>query len=112
LTISEVDVFDFNSGRWETLDSELPTERAGSTSVVFDEKLLVIGGESGTQVPAHSEVEVWDTDTKSWKSWPSLEQGRHGTQAFIFEDAIYVAAGSGNRGGGPELTSMEKFVVE
>jgi len=109
LTIAEVDVYDFNTGKWGTLEEPLPTQRAGTATVVQGNQLIVIGGESGEQVPAHSEVEAYDIAAKKWFSLPELQQGRHGTQAFIYRDTIFVAAGSGNRGGGPELTSMEKF---
>ncbi len=112
LTIPEVDVFDFSTNEWVTLEKLLPTERAGTTSVIADNKLIVIGGESGSQVPGHDEVEVWNTESKTWETWPSLKQGRHGTQAAIYEEGIYIAAGSGNRGGGPELTNMEKLVLQ
>lgn len=109
LTIGEVDVYDFEADKWETLDKPLPTQRAGTAAVPYGESLIIIGGESSAQVPAHSEVEVYDVASQSWTSLPSLEQGRHGTQAVLYADTIFVAAGSGNRGGGPELTSMEQY---
>ena len=108
-TISEVDVYDFSTGNWSTLDSQnnIPTQRAGNTTVVWDHFILVIGGESGNQVPAHSEVEAFNTKTQRWERFPSLHQGRHGTQAVILKNKVYIAAGSANRGGGPELNDME-----
>lgn len=109
LTIPEVDFYNFKTEQWATIEKPLPTQRAGTASVVMGNQLIVIGGESGEQVPAHSEVEAYDIDSNTWSRLPDLRQGRHGTQAFIYQDTIYVAAGSGNRGGGPELTSMEKF---
>ncbi|MGB3588712.1 MAG: kelch repeat-containing protein [Tunicatimonas sp.] len=111
LTISEVDVYDFSTNEWTTIN-HLPTERAGTTSIVADNNLIIIGGESGSQVPGHDEVEVWNTESENWETWPSLKQGRHGTQAVILNEEIYIAAGSGNRGGGPELTSMEKLSLQ
>ncbi len=112
LTINEIDVYDFSTGEWATLENPLPTERAGTTSIVVDDQLIVIGGESGSQVPAHSEVEALDLKKLVWRVWPSLEQGRHGTQGFLHKGSLYIAAGSGDRGGGPELTSLEKFSLE
>ncbi|WKN43367.1 Kelch repeat-containing protein [Tunicatimonas pelagia] len=111
LTIDEVDVYDFSTGEWMTLENQLPTERAGATSIVVDDQLIVIGGESGSQVPAHSEVEALDLKKLVWRVWPSLKQGRHGTQGFLHKESLYIAAGSGDRGGGPELTSLEKYTV-
>lgn len=75
--------------------------------MAFGSKVLVIGGESGSQVAAHSEVEAFDTKSGKWEALPSLKQGRHGTGAVIINGKIYIAAGSGNRGGGPELNDIE-----
>ncbi|TQT79302.1 ring canal kelch, partial [Xanthomonas perforans] len=33
-------------------------------------------------------------------------RGRHGTQAAQVGEDLYIAAGSGNRGGGPELQDL------
>lgn len=109
LSVPEVDVYDFKAGTWETLPAEqqIPTERAGCTAVEFNGNLLVIGGESGAQEQAHAEVERFDPGTGSWEQLPALKRGRHGTQVIVHEGKLYIAAGSGNRGGGPELSSIE-----
>ena len=109
LTVAEADVYDLDAQRWETLSNPLPTERAGSTTVVLDNHVVVIGGESDAMEAAHHQVEALDIATGQWQSWPHLQQGRHGTQAALHDGAIYIAAGSGNRGGGPELTSLERY---
>ncbi len=108
-TVKEVDVYDFKTGAWSTLDAtnNLPTLRAGNTAVAFGNKLLIIGGESDAHVEAHNEVEAYNTSTKKWEKFPSLYQGRHGTQAVLLNKKVYIAAGSANRGGGPELNDME-----
>ena len=109
LTIPEVDTYDLASQQWETLSSPLPTERAGSTTVLINNNIVVIGGESGAMEAAHPQVEALDIASGTWQEWPQLQQGRHGTQAVVYDGAIYIAAGSGNRGGGPELTSLEEY---
>lgn len=108
-TLAPVDVYDFKTGKWTTLPESLdiPTQRAGNATVVLDKKVIVIGGESGAQVPAHSEVEAFNTKTGKWETLPPLKQGRHGTGAVVINGKIYTAAGSGNRGGGPELNDVE-----
>lgn len=111
-TIGEVDVYDFKTGEWSTLDAAIPTQRAGSFNLVWGDEVVVLGGESGTQVPAHAEMEALDVKTNTWRSLPAMKEGRHGTGVLIYEGAAYVASGSGNRGGGPELTSMEKFELD
>jgi N-acetylneuraminic acid mutarotase len=111
-TIQETDVYDFSTGKWTALpaESNIPTMRAGNTAVAFGDRILVIGGESGSQVAAHNEVEAFNISTNKWEKSPSLHQGRHGTQAVMLNKKIYIAAGSANRGGGPELNDMEVLV--
>ncbi|HEV7381535.1 MAG TPA: kelch repeat-containing protein [Dyadobacter sp.] len=111
-TIKEADLYDFTTNKWITLDADngIPTMRAGHTAVAYGSKVLLIGGESGAQEAAHAEVEAYNTQTKKWERFPLLHQGRHGTQAVVMNKKVYIAAGSANRGGGPELNNMEVLV--
>ncbi len=108
-TISEVDVYDFRSGTWSTLppDQHLPTQRAGTTVVTLGDRLVVMGGESGDQVSAHDEVEAFDVHKRTWSVMPPMLQGRHGMQAINYHGKVYIAGGSSNRGGGPEMKSID-----
>jgi N-acetylneuraminic acid mutarotase len=110
LTVPEVDVYDFETARWSTLPatSNLPTPRAGTTSVVLGGEILVIGGESGAQQPAHSEVEAFDPETGRWRPLAPLNTGRHATQAVLYDGKIYIAAGSRTRGA-TEINSQEVY---
>ncbi|GAB3769609.1 kelch repeat-containing protein [Spirosoma horti] len=107
-TIAEVDVYDFKTGRWETLpaSSNIPTQRAGATAVTQGGKVWIIGGET-VQLLAHNEAEALDPKTNKWTAGPTLKQGRHGTQAVVHDGKIYIVAGSANHGGGPELNTVE-----
>jgi N-acetylneuraminic acid mutarotase len=109
LTIGEVDVFDVESGNWSTLPEtgNLPTPRAGCFAFVLGTELLIAGGESTSQKPAHAEVQALDTKTGQWRTASTLTTGRHGTGVVQWKDALYTCAGSGGRGGGPELDSTE-----
>lgn len=106
-TIKEVDYYDFKTQTWNTIEEGIPTERAGNSNLGIGPYLVVLNGESGVQVPAHAEVEMLDTRTHTWSKLPNLSQGRHGTGAAFLDGKIYVAAGSANRGGGPEINMME-----
>lgn len=110
LVIPEIDVYDFKNNSWSTLpeSANIPTMRAGCSAVNFNNKLVVIGGESA-QAVAHNEVEVLDVKKKKWGNYSPLVRGRYGTQAFVWNNRIYTATGSGNQGGGPELTTLEVF---
>ncbi|MFK7843881.1 MAG: kelch repeat-containing protein [Rhodothermales bacterium] len=108
-TVEQVDVYDFITGQWSTLPSpagDLPTPRAGAASVAVGDFVVVIGGESAQQL-AHNEAEALNTVTNTWITLQPLNVGRHGTQAIFYNDNIYIASGSGEKGGGPELTSQE-----
>ncbi|WP_355605890.1 kelch repeat-containing protein [Xanthomonas cannabis] len=105
-TIAEVDIYDVQRGTWSVAPAALPTQRAGTSAIARNGKLLIIGGESLRQVTAHDEVEAYDPQRAAWTTLPALPQGRHGTQAAAVDGSLYLAAGSANRGGGPELEDL------
>jgi hypothetical protein len=113
LTIPEVDVFDLATKTWSTLpeSSNLPTSRAGTATLAHGAELIVFGGESGTQTPAHAEVEALDTRTGTWRKLPPLLQGRHGTSAIAYDGTFYLCAGAGARGGRPLLSELEMLTL-
>jgi hypothetical protein len=108
-TVSEVDVFDIATGAWRTLPpaSNLPTPRAGIMAVRVNGGLLVVGGESPGQEAAHAETEWLDPGSGNWLRLPDMLTPRHGAQAIMTAAGVLVAGGSGNRGGGPELVSLD-----
>jgi N-acetylneuraminic acid mutarotase len=110
LTVPEVDLYDFTTSQWSTLPaaSNLPTQRAAAATVSLDNEVIIIGGESA-QLSAHKESEALNITTNTWRRLADLQQARHGTQAIVSNSGIYVAAGSGNQGGSPELNSQEAF---
>jgi len=110
LTVPEVDVYDFETGEWSTLptESNLPTPRAGATTVVLNGEILVIGGESAAQQAAHAEVEALDPATGRWRKLAPLNTRRHATQAVVYDGKLYIAAGSRTRGA-TEINSQEVF---
>lgn len=110
-TIAAVDVYDFETEEWSTWDdAPIPTERAGCTVTTRENEVIITGGEGFGQT--WGETEALSVDTREWRSLGSLNQPRHGTQMFLYQDQLYIAAGSGDQGGGPELTSMETYVFE
>ena len=108
-TVGPVDVFDFSTGTWSTLPFALPTERAGTVSVVRGEHLIVAGGESPTG--AHDDVEALDVLTHEWTTLPSLVLGRHGAGGARLADTFHLTAGVPNLGGSPELNSTERIAL-
>ncbi len=111
-TEGSVDVYDIAGNVWTTLPSgaSIPLKRAGAAVVELNGKLYVIGGES-SQSLAHKEVHVLDPASNSWSVAPSLNTGRHGTQATVFQNSLYIASGSSTQGGSSEseLNTLEKY---
>ncbi len=101
-TIPEIDVYDFSSNSWTTLPSgqNLPTERAAASAVNFNNKLVVIGGEVGSQSTALKITEEFDPIEQAWNTLGDLNSARHGTQAIVSGSGVFIAAGSPVRGGG------------
>ncbi|QRR00552.1 malectin domain-containing carbohydrate-binding protein [Dyadobacter sandarakinus] len=110
LTVPEVDVYDFGTGKWNTLPAaaNIPTQRAGAGTAVLDDELIIIGGES-PQPKAHNETEALNVNTNTWRKLANLKQGRHGSQPIVNNRGIYVATGAGNQGGSPLLTNQEVY---
>ena len=106
--INTVDYFDFSTHEWSTFKEVLPNPAAGSGTVVLDNELYFFGGETAKK-EANKLMFSFNLKDKNWKQKPSLNIGRHGTNAAVLNDKIYIASGSGNQGGGPELTSIEIY---
>ena len=114
LTVAEVDVFDLATATWSTLPppaGNLPRLRAGTMSLGVGPLLLVAGGESVTQPHAYTQIEAFDTRSGTWSLHSNFARGRHGSGLARLDDTLYVAAGSGSRGGKPELDSLESFTL-
>ncbi|WP_084418967.1 malectin domain-containing carbohydrate-binding protein, partial [Arenibacter certesii] len=109
-TISEVDVYDFTNQTWSTLPAgqNIPTPRGGSSAVNFNNKLMVIGGEGENPGPAYTAVEAYDPVSQAWSSLPSLNSPRHGTQAIVSGNGVFILGGSPVQGGGNQK-NMEYY---
>ena len=106
--INTVDYFDFSTQEWSTFKEVLPNPAAGSGTVILKNELYFFGGETAKK-EANKLMFSFNLNDKKWKQKPSLNIGRHGTNAAVLNNKIYIASGSGNQGGGPELTSIEIY---
>jgi len=107
--IAEVDVYDFTSNTWSTLPigQNLPTPRGGASTVNFNNKLIVLGGEVRDELvygvntdDALNISEEYDPVTQSWTRLTDMNFERHGTQAIVSGPGVHILGGSPNRGGG------------
>ena len=109
--VPEVDVYDFNTSSWSTLDasSNLPNPRAGLGVVVFNNEIFTIAGETTfnrVDNGAVNIVESFNPTNGLWTTRNSLNFTRHGIQAIASGDGIHVAGGS--EGGFP-IRNMEFY---
>lgn len=98
--------YDFGERVWVRGD-DLEVGRAGAATSSVCGELMVAGGETGRDL-AWERVDLFDGER--WRRAPDLKRGRHGTGLAIGEGRVWIASGSGNRGGRPELESMEQYV--
>lgn len=111
LLVEYGEVFDLQQRQWQSVTQELalPTLRAGNMVLAWGDEIVVGGGESHTQESSHYEMDSFNIKSRTWGYWPKSIQARHGSGFAIAEGYVYVASGSANRGGGPELQSIERL---
>lgn len=92
--VPEVDVYDFMTEMWSTLDASknVPTPSAGLAVVVFEGEIYAIGGEApGIN---QSKVEAYDPVLDVWTTKGSMNYPRHGIQAIVSGDGIHITCGN------------------
>jgi len=103
------DVYDFKTKTWQTLKNELPFPTAAAGVVNIGNYIIYMGGE-GSQKQAYNQTQCFDVSTGEWTQLAPLNIGRHGSGAILYNNHIYLAAGSQIQGGG-NMNSVEKFSV-
>lgn len=107
-TILSTYCYNFRTKKWKNMKAPIPVGRAGAaTARTCDGKMMIAGGE-GKFSPAFSRIDIFNG--VRWESGPSLVRARHGTGLAVAQCGcrqIFIASGSGMRGGRPELDSTE-----
>ena len=106
-TVPCVDVYDFIEEKWYTMKEEIPFPTAAGGLVELNNKLIYMGGE-GSFPHAYFQTQCLDLESGTWSQLASLVRARHGSGAILYNDEIYLAAGSPNKGGG-NMNSIEVF---
>lgn len=106
-TMPFVDVYDFIEEEWHTMKEILPYPTAAGGLVSLDDKIIYAGGE-GEYPVAYNQTCVLDLSSGKWTELSPLNRGRHSGGSVVFENEIYMAAGSPNKGGG-NLNTIEVF---
>ncbi len=104
--VKQTDVYDFKTGRW-TKSANIPTPRAGATTVGFGDEVIVAGGETERAGAAEKTVQAYNSNTGRWRTLPSLKEGRHSGGAAVLDGIMHVISGNGTRGGGDEVSTHE-----
>ncbi|KAI0559016.1 hypothetical protein FGB62_171g011 [Gracilaria domingensis] len=101
--------YSFASGVWQNMQAPIPEERAGASyGTTCAGHMMIAGGE---RTDAFSRVDVFDGS--SWTTVASLKQKRHGSGLGVSACScghIFIASGSGRKGGSPELESTEVYL--
>jgi len=97
-------VYDPATNSWASAPF-LPEPRSGGSAVLYHDRIILMGGECDGG-KTFSQNEEYDPKTMRWTRLASMPGGRHGFYATTDGQAVYVAGGSPNCGGGYSDTLM------
>lgn len=104
------DAFDLSTEEWVEGLAELPTPRGGYGAGEVDGEVIVAGGEVADR--ALGTVEAYDPGADEWRTLEPMPTPRHGIQAAVCEDAVFIAAGGAEAGGGAPTEVHEALVLD
>ena len=90
------------AGRWEQI-TQLPRWRFGDAAAAVNGKIYVLGGYDplenlGGRAPALSVVDVYDTQTNTWRAVANMPTPRNAPRTAVFSNEIYVFGGYDRKG--------------
>lgn len=104
--------YDVRRNSWVDMGAPLPFPRAGAATARTCAGALILAGGEARFSRAFDSVHVFNG--VSWASLPPLNRARHGTGLAVANcnscNHIFIASGSGARGGRPELESTELYI--
>jgi N-acetylneuraminic acid mutarotase len=110
MVMLDVDVYDFKTGTWSTLNAKLPMGTGGGTAVNLNNKIYYIGGERATDTTQNGpqkDVFVFDpAQPAAWTRAASVNLARNGVGGTVLDHQIYIAGGAGGGPGGPPPGGM------
>ena len=83
--------WDKTTQEWHELCPPMPTARRSTTSVIYGDYLIVIGGALAETVTI---VEVLHIPNKKWYTGPSLPESMYNVQAVVVENSLYLFGGN------------------
>jgi N-acetylneuraminic acid mutarotase len=91
-----VEMYDPDADLW-TPRARMPTARSAIGAGVYNNHILVAGGEGQDQrlLAAFKAVEAYDTTLNRWQVLPSMTRPRHGVATGVIGNRFYVVSGDG-----------------
>jgi N-acetylneuraminic acid mutarotase len=93
--VPTVYAYDPSANQW-TEKAPMPTGRGGTACGVIDNKLIVVGGEGNDADPSgvFPQTELYDPATDTWSTHEPMLHPRHGMQAAVWNDQLFVPGGA------------------
>ena len=95
-----VEMYDPATDLW-TPRARMPTARSAIGAGVYNNTILVAGGEGQDQrfLAAFKAVEAYDTALNRWQVLPSMSRPRHGLAVGAIGNRLYTVSGDGQSAG-------------
>lgn len=97
----KIDRFDPETGAWTKMQATTPLIHHFQP-VVWGDKIYMAGAMTGhyPKEPPMTCIQIYDPETETWTECANMNIGRHGSQAVVYNNKVYIAAGSPRKGGG------------
>jgi hypothetical protein len=96
--LTENVAFDFSEHRWVSGLRPSPIGRGGFAAVALGNEVVLVGGETRQPNIAYRSAQAYDTLTDTWRTLAPMAITRHGIQAAVCGDDLYIAAGASSIG--------------
>jgi N-acetylneuraminic acid mutarotase len=96
-TLNTMEIFDPLTGQWTT-GASMPTGRRTFAASTMNDRILVVGGETGPNNSTFTQLEEYNPSTNTWRSLPSAPIGKHGSAFGVIDEVFYVAGGGSSAG--------------
>ena len=90
--LDTIETFDITKNKWKTSNLRLLTERSGHSTVAYDKKLFVVGGDKKDSFLAS--VEVYSSETNQFSFVASMNIPRCYFGCCVVNSSLYVIGGS------------------
>ena len=95
--VLDLDEYEQGTGQWRDTGAPIPEPRNQFSTVVFDNKIYLIGGQlhhDSCQLD-QNRVDIYDPETNSWSDGPELPKGHSHSEGgtFVHDGKIFLVGG-------------------